>query len=250
MKEYELKTYDELEVYEESFIGTLALVGKIILLSPIILLGVGAISSIVYMSLESKQYEKDVKKYLSNVTKSKVKNIKPYLKAGQKCLEDFISNNKNKFLSLFYKPKETKVDLDIGYNAFQFVKDKMIFVGHFGSGLVNKKDIKDQLKELNNINKDISISYIDVTELPGDDNGGSWSLYIDAGICQKGPEDFSEEDYKNNKKCLEKEMYKAEKSGYIEAYLVLVIPTEVLIDKYMDKNIKESYEWILKDYSK
>ena len=239
---WELNILPENNVYNEGAITT----GLFIL--PLILGGF----SLLYISIENHKYKSKVNKAISDILGIKVKDSSKYTAKARSIFGEFLNKNNSTIDKECYREiKEVNAHSKPEFSFYVNGKKtdgplKVIMM--VGNYLMNEKSMKQLSSKLSDNN--VEVNFIDDTDLPGDDNGGSWEMFIKAAIVEGGPDDYDEENGHDNK-WMDEQYDKITKSGYKDVKLILVIDGEkYLKENYMNGVIDEScHGLILEDAS-
>lgn len=232
--------------------GVLGTVAAIAFFGPIVL-GTGTIIAMAVSSkIMKKKYTKKVNQTISDIIGKSVSDNEKFLVPAKKLFSDIIKDNKDKISSKFYMLEKTgnglnlKPDLFFSFGMSSHKKDVskcsaddlLICAEDIVTGLMKKDQIKSVTEILNKLSPDIKFGLTIDDNLPGDDNGGNWELYIKAGICEGGPDDSKDED----EKWLDKQINAVEKSGYVVVQMSLTMSAKkFIIDNFGgDANINEA----------
>lgn len=233
--------------------GVLGVVAGIVFFGPIVL-GTGSIIGMTISSkMMKKKYTKKVHQVISGIVGKQISDDKKFLAPAKKLFSDILKENEKNITGKFYKLQECGESLDLNPSPFfsfgmssSHNKDMskcnannlMICAENVVIGLMKKEDIKPVTESLNKISSDIKFGFTIDDDLPGDDNGGNWSFYIKAGICEGGPDDSKDED----EKWLNAQIDAVKKSGYVVVQMTMTMPAKkFLIDNFgKDSNINEA----------
>lgn len=233
--------------------GVLGVVAGIVFFGPIVL-GTGSIISMTISSkMMKKKYTKKVHQVISGIVGKQISDDKKFLAPAKKLFSDILKENEKNITGKFYKLQECGESLDLNPSPFfSFgvssshnkdiskcnANDLMICAEDVAIGLMKKENIKPVTESLNKISSDIKFGFTIDDNLPGDDNGGNWSFYIKAGICEGGPDDSKDED----EKWLNNQIDAVKKSGYVVVQMTMTMAAKkFLIDNFgKDSNINEA----------
>lgn len=247
---WELNIFDD-EPFTEGALGALA---GIVFFGPIVL-GTGSIIAMLLSSKAmEKKYGKRVHKIISDIVGKSVSDDKKFLSPARKMFSEVLTKNKTEITNKFYKLKESGEDLDLNPSPFfsfglkratnkdvsdYGADDLMICAEGVAVGLMKKDEIKSNTESINKISSDIKFGFTIDDNLPGDDNGGNWSIYIKSGICEGGPEDAKND---NDGKWLEEQISAIKKSGYVVVEMSITMAAKkYLIDNFGSaSNINEA----------
>lgn len=246
---WKLNIFDDVPFTE----GALGILAGIVFFGPIVL-GTGSIIAMMISSKAmKKKYAKKVCKVISDILGKSVSDDKKFLGPAKKMFSEVITKNNTEISSKFYKLKESGEDLDLNPSPFfSFgmrrsdnkdvsncgADDLMICAENVAVGLMKKEEIKSITERLNKISPDVKFGFTIDDNLPGDDNGGNWSIYIKAGICEGGPEDNKDDD----DKWIEEQMSAIKKSGYVVVEMAMTMAAKkFILDNFGDgSNINEA----------
>ena len=222
-------------------------VGAAIAIGTAGIIAAGIIATIISSKIKSAKYKNNINQMLSDIAGKKVSSSQ-YKSSAEKLFASFIKDNHKAIMDNLYKPDSYNEDLEVNPKAELIVAgddQSDYFRKHFGKsvndrglliisseiicGLIKKDKISEIEKDLSGkselINVHISDEY--VNEFPEDDNGLPWSYYINAGICDGGPEDAPEDNFTSY---LDEQYKKIKDSGYVVVWICLAISD---IDKFI-----------------
>jgi hypothetical protein len=262
LKKFSMKeSSEELEVIDEGVIATTVLtglaMGTLLILSPFaFVVGLIAFPIVCFMmKRESKKQSKYIDKVISEISNNSNDKQSNYLPEAKKELKNCIDTNERKILTNFYEPEKTgstigNIDpyFTFGFGdkknkksnmSIEEGKKRLIIACDISEGLVKRNDIKKIISELNKLDKNIKFGFIENDDFPGDDNGGAWRYFIDAGIISGGPENATDgahlgEYYKE----LEE---KIKESGLVVVEIYAFMNGVDFINKVNKNSISESY---------
>ena len=146
--------------------------------------------------------EKELDTAISKITGSKPKKKKEYEKDASKWLSSFIDDNIDDIKKNFYKPEKETYFVYTGANSIgpylELDNGKLKFeFPYLIEAIIKESEINKVIDKLNKLNDIVVFKAKIDDDLPGDDNGGAWGYYINAGIVEGGPEDSN--DHGNDK---------------------------------------------------
>lgn len=210
---------------------------------PLVLIGAGLAYYWIDNKITTHRSNKTVLNDLCKITGAKVKSADSYITSARKYFKDFINRNNDAIEKVFYKFDKAGVkrNPDV-FLTYPYDKDEnnplheLIFAtSKCYEGLIEKKHVEKIVSGLNSLNKDIKFRISKYGDLPGDDNGGAWRYYINAGICDGGPEDYNGSDSEYND-WINRQLSKIEKSDYIAVSIELYMDAKT----YITTEFKES----------
>jgi hypothetical protein len=242
--------------------GVLAIVGLCLLALPLVLVGI----SFVMVGFFEASNRKALRKCLSEYLGIKVKDEKIYTDMAEKHFNTVIGDNRKPFTDYLYKPEETKstsftvnhVIFAIGtpteHTSASWTNDitmnKLILVGEclFNTdydkcAVIKKSDIKPYQAHLNKSFPGLQFTIRESNHFPGDDGGGDWQLFVDAGLVSVNPEDLldrsREEEWDDDRYQVEWWKLLEELEEALKTYSTIEVCIVVAAKKFLDEHVKD-----------